>query len=53
MRRVRVAGAEAAWVDGGYGLVWEKGGVSFNVGGRKLVLSDAVRIAESLRKEAL
>ncbi|MBI3298263.1 MAG: hypothetical protein HYZ75_08875 [Elusimicrobia bacterium] len=52
-RRVRVAGTPAAWVDGGYGLVWEKDGMSFNVGGRTLVLEDALRLAESLRKEAL
>jgi len=53
VRKAEVMGVPALWIEDGYGLVWEKDGVSFNVGGRGLGLDAALKVARSLSKEAL
>jgi len=42
------AGETARWIEG-HGLIWEKNGMSYLVGGPDLSLSEAERIAVSLR----
>jgi hypothetical protein len=44
----KVRGRTAAWADGRL-LMWKEDGISFVVGGLKLSLDEAKRIAESLR----
>lgn len=44
---VMLNGQPAGWIEG-HGLMWEAGGVSYTVGGGKLDLDEAIRIAESL-----
>jgi hypothetical protein len=48
IKSVTLNGQPAGWVEG-YGLMWEANGVSYTVGGAKLTLDEATRIAESLK----
>jgi hypothetical protein len=40
----------AGWIDN-HGLIWERDGISYFVGGNELDLEDAKRIAESIQKD--
>jgi hypothetical protein len=48
IRSVTLNGRAAGWVEG-YGLMWEADGVSYILGGTKLSLAQAIRVAESLK----
>jgi hypothetical protein len=48
VEKLTLDGIPAAWVDGRT-LIWEKGGVSYAVGGKGLEKETAIRIAESVR----
>ncbi len=48
LEEVDLDGRKAAWADGRL-LMWEADGISYLVGGAKLSLDEAIRIAESLK----
>ena len=47
---VKLNDESAGWIDN-YGLIWERDGISYFVGGNELDLEDAKRIAESIQKD--